>query len=335
MNKISVIIPIYNVADYLPACLECVIAQTYKNLEIILVNDGSTDSCPQICEEFAANDDRIKVVHKINGGLSDARNAGFQVASGQFISYVDSDDLLSLVFYEKLLNALLENDADIAECDYIKFETEQDLINYNTALQPAEIYTTEKSLELLMNEQLKQVVWNKLYRKQVVAGIEFPIGKINEDEFWTYRVFGNAKKVVQIQDALYFYRQQTGSIMGKKYSLKRLDGLQALEERIGYMHENFPGLETMAIKYFCLGSTFHYQQLYGHPELDPDQNYRRNIIRKVRQYNRFPVLNKWHWKDVVWYKLFLQSPALYMKLRKYYEAKSKKLGLVNNTGNNN
>ena len=126
---ISIIIPVYNVEKYLSECIESVINQTYKNLEIILVNDGSTDSCPQICEEYAAKDNRIKVIHKKNGGLSDARNIGLKQATGALISFVDSDDLLSLDFCQRLLDALIESDADIVECDFVKFEEETEEIN--------------------------------------------------------------------------------------------------------------------------------------------------------------------------------------------------------------
>jgi glycosyltransferase involved in cell wall biosynthesis len=127
MHKISVIIPIYNVEKYLSVCLESVINQTYQNLEIILVDDGSTDACPKICDDYATKDNRIKLIHKKNGGLSDARNIGVKHATGDLISFVDSDDVLSLYFYEKLINILEENDADIVECGFRKFYNEKEL----------------------------------------------------------------------------------------------------------------------------------------------------------------------------------------------------------------
>ena len=124
MNKISIIIPVYNVEKYLSTCLNSVINQTYQNLEIILVNDGSTDACPKICEEYATKDNRIKVIHKQNGGLSDARNVGLKQTTGNLVSFVDSDDVLALDFYQKLINVLIKNNADIAECGFLKFENE-------------------------------------------------------------------------------------------------------------------------------------------------------------------------------------------------------------------
>lgn len=318
MHKISIIIPVYNVEQYLPQCLNSVIDQTYRNLEIILVNDGSTDSCPQICNEYAINDQRIKVIHQPNGGLSDARNAGLKRATGDFISYIDSDDVVSVNFCEQLLKTLLENKADVVECGFLAFETDRDLEELSaTSQELTEIYETEPALELLMQEYFKQVVWNKLYRREVVCHIQFPVGKINEDEFWTYKVFGNSKKIVKISDVLYFYRQQAESIMGKKYSLKRLDGLQALHDRIFYMKKNFPTLENLAIKVFCFGSFAHYQKIYEHPDIDPQNKFRNQIKEKVSKYNKLSIYKNWDLKTIFWFKLYMWAPNIFVRCRKY------------------
>ena len=324
MDKISIIIPIYNVELYLPQCLDSVINQSFRNIEIILVNDGSTDSCRQICEDYAAKDQRIKVIHKKNGGLSDARNVGLNQATGNFISFVDSDDILSIHFCEKLLKTLLENDAGIAECDFLCFEKDQDLEKFaSNPEENTEVFETEVALELLMNENLKQMVWNKLYRREVVGDLQFPVGKINEDEFWTYKIFGNSKKVVKITDVLYFYRQQTESIMGKQYSLKRLDGLQGLEERIGYMSKNFPKLENSAVRIFCTGSMDHYIKIDQNPKIDPQKTFRKKIVENLKKYDQRSILQNSDWKGVFWYHLFTQAPNLYAKLRNLNEMRIK------------
>lgn len=322
MSTISVIIPVYNVEAYLPQCLDSIINQTYRDLEIILVNDGSTDGSTKICEEYVARDKRIKVIHKENGGLSDARNAGLKIATGDFISFVDSDDLIALNFYDKMLDQLITHHADIVECNFIKFKKETDVKNVassNTAISAS--YTTELSLISLMNEQLKQVVWNKLYKAEVIDQLEFPVNKINEDEYWTYRVFGKAQKIVKIPDVLYYYRQQAESIMGTKYSLRRLDGLTALEERVEYMKEYFPGLADLAGKKFCFGSMFHYHQLGINKELDPQKDYRKNIFKKIKGYNRIATFKRWHWKELVWYQLFIWAPQGHKFLSDYIDAR--------------
>ena len=318
MHKISIIIPVYNVEQFLPQCLESVRNQTYQNLEVILVNDGSTDSCPQICEDYAAKDERIKVIHKRNGGLSDARNEGLKVATGDFISYIDSDDVVSANFCKQLLKTLLENKADVVECGFLTFLRDRDLEKFSSTTQEkTEIFETESALELLMKEYFKQVVWNKLYRREVVSDLKFPIGKINEDEFWTYKVFGNSTTVVRISKELYFYRQQENSIMGKKYSIKRLDGLQALNDRIFYMKENFPILENLAIKVFCFGSFAHYQKICEQPTVDLHKIFRNEIIDSVRKYNKFPLYKNWDMKTIFWFQLFMWAPNIYVKCRKY------------------
>ena len=172
-----------------------------------------------ICNQYAKKDSRIKIVNKENGGLSDARNSGLKDATGDFVVFVDSDDLLSIDFCEKLLSHATKNNADIVECNYTKFKREEDLNqDSNTFNSEIEIHDTAEALKSLMHQNLKQVVWNKLYRKEVINNIQFPIGRINEDEFWTYKIFGNAKKVIKIPDFLYFYRQQEGSIMAVSYT---------------------------------------------------------------------------------------------------------------------
>lgn len=325
MHKISVIIPIYNVEKYLSVCLESVINQSYQNLEIILVDDGSTDACPKICDEYAAKDNRIKLIHKKNGGLSDARNIGVKHATGNLISFVDSDDVIALDFYEKLINILEENDADIVECGFRKFYNEKELSFVTKKYQQAvELFETEIAIEQIFTGLLSVVVWNKLYKKQIVDCLEFPINRINEDEFWTYKVFAKAKKIVKIQEELYYYRQQPESIIGKQYSIRRLDGLQAQEERIWYMKDNFPRLENLAIKTFCFISMHHYHQLVIHHKIDPERVIRKKIYSKVKHYQKWSILKKWHWKDIVWFLLFFYSPKNYIRLRDYMDRKVEK-----------
>lgn len=325
MYKISIIIPVFNVEQYLRQCLKSIISQTYDNLQIILINDGATDSSPQICNEYAASDSRIIVIHKTNGGLSDARNAGLKVASGDIISFVDSDDLLSQNFYSRMIQALSGSNADIVECNYIKFQEEAELAEIESRFgQPAKLFDTGSALISLMNEELKQVVWNKIYKADVLSNLEFPVNKINEDEYWTYKVFGNAGKILKIPDTLYFYRQQEGSIMGKPYSLRRLDGLQALEERVQYMKENYPNLVNLAVKKLCFAITFHYQMLTINQKIDPEMIFRKKLKDDLNLYNKFSIISTWHWKEIIWFQLFKWSPAHYMKLRNVIDARVQK-----------
>ena len=255
--NISVIVPIYNVESYLRRCVDSLLRQSYEDFELILVDDGSPDNCGAICDEYAAVDSRVRVVHKPNGGLSDARNAGLEIAQGEYIAFVDSDDWVAKDYLERLMTALIETGADICECDVFRTSGEEMRSEQGTP----DAYKTAEALEQLIHDGVfHQHVWNKLYRREVIADILFPKGKTNEDEFWTYRVFGNAKKVSKISDVLYFYFQRPGSIMGETYSLKRLDALEAKLQRQVYIDAKFPQMSLQA-KLNLFGSSIYAGQM--------------------------------------------------------------------------
>lgn len=240
-DKISVIVPIYNVEIYLERCVESIMSQSHRNLEIILVDDGSPDNCPKICDDYAKKDSRIKVIHKKNGGLSDARNAGMKVATGDYISFIDSDDYISTDYLETLYQVLLKENSDIVECEIVKFKENE--IPVSVGNLDIESFDAEKGLQLLIEEKVfHQYVWNKLYKADLALEVDFEKGKLNEDEFWTYQVFGKAKKVTKIQKAMYYYLQRNGSIMGTNYTFKRLDALEGKFNRQAYIENNYPNL---------------------------------------------------------------------------------------------
>lgn len=245
---ISVIIPVYGVEAYLERCIKSVLSQTYKNLEIILVDDGSPDGCPRICDAWAQRDDRIRVIHKKNGGLSDARNAGISVASGEYIGFIDSDDWIHPQMYEKLYHIMLKEKGEIAACAFQKVKgINEELMNEKRLDGQVFCYDTEEAMKRLITEQgLEQVVWNKLYKKELLEGISFAYGKYNEDEFWTYQIVARAKKVVTISYVGYFYYQRSNSIIGTEYSLKRLDGLEGKGQRQEFIDQKFPELSGTA-----------------------------------------------------------------------------------------
>lgn len=242
---ISIIVPIYNVEPYLHRCVASLLKQSYEDFELILVDDGSPDNCSRICDEYASMDSRVRVIHKPNGGLSDARNAGLEIAQGEYIAFVDSDDWIAPNYLERLLFALIETDADICECNILRTGGEENVppVEQRTPV----VFSTANAMEQLIHDGVfHQHVWNKLYRRNVIADILFPKGKTNEDEFWTYQVFGNTAKVAKISDVLYYYFQRPGSIMGETYSLKRLDGLEAKLQRQQYIDGRFSQLSLQA-----------------------------------------------------------------------------------------
>ena len=243
---ISVIIPVYRVEPYLDRCVESVVGQTYRNLEILLVDDGSPDRCPQMCDEWAKKDDRIRVIHKPNGGLSDARNAGMTVAKGAYIGFVDSDDWIGEAMYENLLHAIRRDGSDIAACDVQMVWEDGRPEQCMTCRQNRVLDRTEAQRALLAETLLKQPVWYKLYRAELIRALPFPVGKWHEDVFWSYRAIGAAERVSMIAYTGYFYWQRTDSIMGGRYSLRRLDAMEAIEERYRYLKDTFPTLEREA-----------------------------------------------------------------------------------------
>ena len=227
MNKknihplISVIVPIYNVEPYLKPCIDSIINQTYKNLEIILIDDGSTDNCPAICDEYAQNDNRITVIHKKNSGQSDARNIGIEKSTGDYIFFVDSDDYIELSAIGKLLNISLSNNSDLVVADIfiVSFEqnvffqqkNENHLVNYNS--QEAAKHYVDKPWG----------PWNKLYKKQVHKNVFFPSGKIHEDEAIMFQILKNCNIITQTTEKLYYYRKRPNSTTSKNYTIKKID----------------------------------------------------------------------------------------------------------------
>ena len=279
---ISVIVPIYNVEKYLARCVDSIVNQTYKNLEIILVDDGSPDRCPQMCDDYAEKDSRIKVVHKKNGGLSDARNAGMAVATGEYISFIDSDDYVSDDFFECLLDAMNKENSDIAECSVVKLYEDNRFDEFSDDLS-VKTYDTQDAMSALIAENpFHQHVWNKLYKTELVKNIPYAVGKLNEDEFWTYQVFGRANKVSKLNKTMYYYFQRNSSIMGVGYNIRRLDALEGKANRQKYIENNFPDLSTQA-KIDLYGSCmFAYQSVLQFMS-GADKKKALELIRKYRK----------------------------------------------------
>jgi|GEM_PF-853390 Glycosyltransferases involved in cell wall biogenesis len=226
---VSIIIPVYNVAEFLPACIDSVICQSYKEIEILLINDGSSDGSGGICEEYAKRDGRIRVIHKENGGLSDARNVGLDNARGEYFSFIDSDDVINEMFIMILLNTLSRSEASISMCDYAVFSTilPQILHTENDAF---ELYTGEYMLNNLYSKQWvpKNVIaCNKLYKRSIWEDLRYKVGVLHEDEYVIHHLYSNVESVAYCPVKLYYYRQREASIT-KEISSKRIHDLLAI-----------------------------------------------------------------------------------------------------------
>ncbi len=262
MDKISVIVPVYNVEKYLDRCVESIVSQTYENLEIILVDDGSLDNCPQMCDDWAKKDERIRVVHKTNGGISSARNRGIDEASGRYLMFIDGDDEILPNMVESMYLHIKKSDSDIARCRMIKVE--------KTRSYPTREFCSDKSyIELSGMKAMEKLFINEidcsvclgLYKNELFCNIRFPLGKTNEDFAVLYKVFCNSKKVVYMSDVFYKYFYRENSITTSRFSIKQFDKYYNCIDMIDYIQTNCPAVLPEARYYLQLQSMYLYKEV--------------------------------------------------------------------------
>lgn len=317
-DMISVIVPVYKVEDYLDKCIDSIVNQTYRNLEIILVDDGSPDNCPAMCDAWAEKDSRIKVIHIKNGGAGKARNQALDIAQGNFIAFVDSDDYISPDMYERMLQNF-DDEIDIVECNYILSSSSNEkfsLSNENNKI----VYSEKDAMKAHIQDQcFKQIIWNKLYRKKIVKGIFFPEGKLIDDEFWTYRVIGKANKLIRINDCLYCYRQQPDSVMHLSFSLNRLQAIDAKIERLKYIKQYHPDLYFDAHKNLWLTCLYLGQLSLKHlSEVDAKQAFAL-ISKALKEFPlSFSEINKMPLSIRIWGFLSNVSLSATCKMRNIF-----------------
>lgn len=235
-DLITIIVPVFNVEKYLCCCIESILCQSYWNIEILLIDDGSQDNGGEICEEYAGKDSRIRVFHTENRGLSAARNLGLQEANGKYIGFVDSDDWIEPDMFDSLLERILTTGADISVCGYWR-EADRSVrqVHFRDAL-----YTGEESLVAFVHGEMGNITWNKLYRKELFEGISYPVGRYFEDVFTTCRIISKCGAVVVNDSPEYHYRQRADSIV-RTYSGKHLcDYADAHLLRFNYLREEHP-----------------------------------------------------------------------------------------------
>ena len=234
---LSIIVPVYDVERYLPKCIDSILAQTLTDFELILVEDGSPDNCPALCDAAAAKDARIRVIHQKNGGLSAARNAGLDAARGAWIGFVDSDDYIAPEMYEVLYQAVQSTGADLALCDYAEVdEAGAPCQSMHVSLSEGEL--TGQELLKRASGLMVQLAWNKLYRRAIFTQLRYPEGKLNEDLFLIPEVCLQIQKAVVVPKALYYYVQRGGSIMNESKTLRHYDAAEAAQRYWECLVEN-------------------------------------------------------------------------------------------------
>lgn len=231
MKLISIIVPVYNTEKYLKKCVMSIINQTYKNLEIILIDDGSTDSSPVICDSLAEKDNRITVIHQANGGLSSARNTGLDNIHGDYIMFVDSDDYTDQNMIEFLLNQI--GNADISMCGYTNFNENGNLSKQDTVTLSDGIISTDTFWNYFYSDTriYYVTVWAKLYKRHLWDNVRFPIGKLHEDEFVVHKIISQCKTLAVSKKPYYFYLCRNGSIMNSQFKIKNLDAADGMLDR--------------------------------------------------------------------------------------------------------
>lgn len=273
MSKVvSVIVPIYNVEKYLERCIKSIIQQSYENLEIILVDDGSTDSSGKICDEYKEKDNRIIVIHKKNGGLSDARNSGIKIMTGEYVTFIDSDDYVSTDMIKNMLGILEKSSCRVVQGEFMRGC--DNYYDFNSTGKYS-IYGKKDAFE---NRDVHVCVCGKMYESSLIKDRYFPIGKINEDEFYTYKCVYEADGIAVTKDKMYYYYQQPDSIMHKKNPYLRLDILEAYDERIDYFkRKKEERLVIISIKEKCIREIL----LYARAKGCADEKEKRIYLKKL------------------------------------------------------
>lgn len=293
MSMISVIVPVYNVESYITRCVESVLAQTFTDFDLILVDDGSPDNCGTICDKYAAKDRRIHVIHKENGGLSDARNAGidwaFAESNSEWLTFIDSDDWVHTKYLEGLLAAIITTGCEISICSYLETKGNTQYV-YDYRINAKVVNTETFFIERTVNAVISCA---KLYKKELFSQIRYPVGRLHEDEFTTYKLLFCYNHIAYVDAPLYYYYVNHESITKSMWSPQKLDGVDAAEEQLDFFKKRAPIVyQTKKDKHL---EFFLYLRNTIIPEsgIDDIEKYQRIVTKRLRRalwkYRAFPI----------------------------------------------
>ena len=312
---LSIIVPVYNVEAYLHDCIDSILGQTFCDFELILVDDGSTDGCPEICDHYAIRDSRVKVIHKENGGLSSARNAGMSVAKTDLFSFIDSDDYIHPQMLDALMSPFLGSEkVDISMCRYLRCNEEEECDTGRLCIPSPQIMSSVRALGIVYRDEIPNitfVAWNKIYRRDlfVRSDVEYPEGRLYEDGFTTYRLMYEAKKIAFVDAQLYFYRIRPNSIVAGKQKVdeRRMDELDADVGAWNFFHVKERELavaSTKALLRTCMN-------IWSDADRDGyGATARRRTMEVYRDvWNESSKLLRYEPKKWIAYRLFLTCPS--------------------------
>lgn len=324
MKTISIIIPVYKVEDFIHTCVDSVINQTYREIEIILVDDGSPDQCPDICDNYVKKDDRVKVIHQKNAGLSAARNTGLQYATGNYILFLDSDDYLALDYCEKVMLAAESTGSDIVIGEIATVDEQGNIIHDKREqfYQEQKVYDNKQAMQLAITEvEFKGYAWGKLYTKEVAENIEYPVGRVYEDRYTVPKYFSRAKRVCLYPGAVAYYRMRDTSISHETDPKKLYDLLDAEKWLVEYCKEYYPELVgKMESVYF--GRHLHiWTIIYNSGNAEQIEKFVCKMKKLYEEYAKKSELRKLHKLS---YKIIFTAPKLFMMGYKLFKSVKKK-----------
>lgn len=323
--QISIIIPVYNVELLLKKCIDSVLRQTLTDIEVILVDDGSTDSCGAICDEYAAKDSRITVIHKKNGGLSDARNAGLEIISGKTVAFIDSDDFIHPQMMELLFAALQKEEADIAQCELLWFSSYDqipDLFYDSSHLNTVRSLERDNLINHFYPDNGRVVsctVCNKLYRREIFQDIRFPVGQYYEDTYIKLQTLDICQKLVLLPYKLYYYYQRPGSITHSNYNVKWFGAIKIFQKRITFFQQRklMDQVRYAQVEYFNRYCKDFFAVYVNFPQYKKDFLQHKQAGKKLFfQILSNPYLCKMH--KIMWFFSFVSPKTAYRLCCKYF-----------------
>lgn len=318
---ISIIIPVYKVEKYLKKCIDSILAQSYTNIEVILIDDGSPDNCGKICDEYTSLDKRIVVVHKKNGGLSSARNAGLDIANGDYIAFVDSDDYIHKDYIKCMINEAQKSNADLVMCNVVSVDEKGEVLKKYNCIEGS-VNRTEFWTNYYYSHyyELGMISCNKLYKKYIWKKLRFPNGKVHEDEFVLFHVINQSRIISVINKELYYYFQRSDSITGI-YTIKRLDYCEAFLKRALYFHKNNQdkfAKTTLVNSVFIAAKVYNAVCVKDKENLSIYYGYKKRAKKVFKTIYNKPTLSKEYINLVLYFMnetIFLFIHSLILKVR--------------------
>ena len=281
-NLVSVVVPVYNVRPYLERCISSLIKQTYTNIQIIIVDDGSDDGSSELCDEIKARDNRIEIIHQKNGGLSAARNTGLKYIKGEYIFFLDSDDYISTDAIEKMLSCLLKNNLDIVCCNRVLFwDNNKQKVQYDQIDSLLVMDPKNAIIEMNRYKYIDMSAHSKLFKKELFNSIKFPVGKLSEDMFIMYKIFEIADKVGYISEPLLYYYQRKGSISKSKKI--NFDFVEACKEQMVYVSHKYPDLKLYMEGVYIISNLTVYNAVIGYGGKISKSNFKK-IRENIEMY---------------------------------------------------